>query len=142
MDDAAICAAIADGKPAAQVARAARLPLTVVYRIARGAGDPRYARALFARACSLCGAEVQTRGGTHSFCDKCAPAHFAAQCKATTTVRKAVNFKTLPPAKNCLCVDCGASAKHYDHRDYSRPLDVVPVCQSCNIRRGAARRAA
>ena len=36
------------------------------------------------------------------------------------------------------CVDCGKPAKHYDHRDYSKPLDVVPVCVSCNILRGPA----
>ena len=36
------------------------------------------------------------------------------------------------------CVDCGAPALEYDHRDYSRPLDVDPVCKSCNRRRGTA----
>jgi len=41
-----------------------------------------------------------------------------------------------------LCVDCGESARHYDHRDYMRPLDVEPVCASCNIRRGSAVNAA
>ena len=35
------------------------------------------------------------------------------------------------------CVDCGNPAVHYDHRDYDHPLEVEPVCQSCNIRRGA-----
>lgn len=36
------------------------------------------------------------------------------------------------------CVDCGMPAKEYDHRDYTRPLDVVPVCGSCNSKRGVA----
>lgn len=36
------------------------------------------------------------------------------------------------------CVDCGAPAKVYDHRDYLRPLDVEPVCTSCNLRRPPA----
>lgn len=36
----------------------------------------------------------------------------------------------------CICVDCGLSATCYDHRDYNKPLDVVPVCQGCNVRRG------
>ena len=36
------------------------------------------------------------------------------------------------------CVDCGANATDYDHRDYNKPLDVEPVCRSCNIRRGNA----
>lgn len=34
------------------------------------------------------------------------------------------------------CIDCGAAAQHYDHRDYSRPLNVEPVCVSCNCKRG------
>lgn len=36
------------------------------------------------------------------------------------------------------CVDCGAPARDYDHRDYNRPLDVEPVCRRCNMRRGPA----
>lgn len=35
-----------------------------------------------------------------------------------------------------LCVDCGAQARDWDHRDYSKPLDVEPVCRGCNVRRG------
>lgn len=40
------------------------------------------------------------------------------------------------------CVDCGKPAESYDHRDYSKPLDVEPVCQGCNVRRGQASRKA
>lgn len=36
------------------------------------------------------------------------------------------------------CVDCGLPAWEYDHRDYDKPLDVEPVCLSCNKRRGRA----
>lgn len=37
------------------------------------------------------------------------------------------------------CVDCGKNpAIEYDHRDYTRPLEVDPVCQSCNQLRGMA----
>ena len=34
------------------------------------------------------------------------------------------------------CVDCGKPATEYDHRDYSKPLNVDPVCHSCNLKRG------
>ena len=34
------------------------------------------------------------------------------------------------------CIDCGARALVYDHRDYNKPLSVSPVCISCNITRG------
>jgi len=37
------------------------------------------------------------------------------------------------------CVDCGAPATCYDHRDYSKPLDVEPVCWKCNAQRGPAK---
>ena len=36
------------------------------------------------------------------------------------------------------CTDCNARATQYDHRDYNHPLDVEPVCRSCNRRRGPA----
>lgn len=36
------------------------------------------------------------------------------------------------------CVDCGLPATVYEHRDYTKPLDVVPVCKSCNRIRGSA----
>lgn len=36
------------------------------------------------------------------------------------------------------CTDCGGAALQYDHRDYNKPLDVDPVCRSCNRRRGKA----
>jgi hypothetical protein len=37
------------------------------------------------------------------------------------------------------CVDCGGVALEYDHRDYGRPVEVEPVCRSCNKRRGRAK---
>lgn len=37
------------------------------------------------------------------------------------------------------CVDCAIPAAQYDHRDYSKPLDVAPVCRSCNRKRGSAK---
>lgn len=36
------------------------------------------------------------------------------------------------------CADCGKPARIYEHRDYSRQLDVVPVCGRCNKLRGTA----
>jgi ribosomal protein S27E len=36
------------------------------------------------------------------------------------------------------CTDCDDRATVYDHRNYDNPLDVAPVCQSCNLRRGKA----
>ena len=36
------------------------------------------------------------------------------------------------------CADCGKRATEYDHRDYAKPIDVVAVCHSCNLKRGSA----
>jgi len=36
------------------------------------------------------------------------------------------------------CVDWGAPATDYDHRDYNKPLEVEPTCRRCNLRRGPA----
>lgn len=40
--------------------------------------------------------------------------------------------------ENVECVDCGGRALNYEHRDYSKPLDVEPVCVKCNKERGKA----
>lgn len=34
------------------------------------------------------------------------------------------------------CVDCGSQAEIWEHRDYSRPLEIEPACESCNAKRG------
>ena len=67
-------------------------------------------------------------------------AHVNLRAKALNTVWRAIQNGELPTLQKAKvpCVDCGAPAIHYDHRDYSKPLDVEPVCQSCNISRGPA----
>lgn len=51
----------------------------------------------------------------------------------------AVRAGRIKPARGLFCVDCGKQAAVYDHRDYSKPLDVEPVCRSCNAKRGPAK---
>ena len=36
------------------------------------------------------------------------------------------------------CVDCDGPATCWEHRDYSKPLDVEPCCHGCNVRRAEA----
>ena len=55
---------------------------------------------------------------------------------AANAVAQAIKRGELTPAAWNICVDCGAQAQHYGHRDYRNPLDVVPVCKRCNNRRG------
>lgn len=60
---------------------------------------------------------------------------YVVLCKAF--VQAAIVRGHIPKATSLTCVDCGARAYCYDHRDYWKPLDVVPVCHTCNVRRGA-----
>ncbi len=61
------------------------------------------------------------------------------RCRAHSVVCRAKNAGLLPRFDSTvLCVDCGVQATEYDHRDYFKPLDVVPVCHPCNIKRGPA----
>lgn len=55
---------------------------------------------------------------------------------AHKAVKLAIKTGALLPARAHVCTDCGSPAVCYDHRDYSRPLDVQPVCIGCNWRRG------
>ena len=42
--------------------------------------------------------------------------------------------KLLSPT-DCICFDCGVQATEYHHEDYSKPLDVIPLCSFCHIKR-------
>lgn len=57
---------------------------------------------------------------------------------ARSLTHKAIRDGELPNPKNFTCTDCPRPATVYDHRDYGEPLKVEPVCQSCNVKRGAA----
>lgn len=57
---------------------------------------------------------------------------------AMALVAKAIRRGILESVKGKRCIDCGRPARVYDHRYYSRPLEVQAVCWSCNNRRGHA----
>src|SRR4051812_11027506 len=83
----------------------------------------------------------KTRRQAHAgCCQPCANARYAfpLRKKAHRAVTNAVKRGALPRAKLLTCVDCGRQAHDYDHRYYAKPLDVVPVCRSCNQKRGPA----
>jgi formylmethanofuran dehydrogenase subunit E len=56
--------------------------------------------------------------------------------------QKLVQYKVkkgeMRPASDFPCRDCGEPSTDYDHRDYNKPLEVEPVCRSCNLLRGPA----
>lgn len=58
---------------------------------------------------------------------------------ALAIVSRSAYFGIIKRARECdFCFDCGKPPTQYDHRDYRKPLDIDPVCNSCNRRRGAA----
>lgn len=71
-------------------------------------------------------------------CRKCWQTENDLQHKARKIFLSAKRKGRFPNAKTLTCVDCGKQAHDWDHRSYLRPLDVVPVCRSCNLKRGPA----
>jgi hypothetical protein len=85
-----------------------------------------------AKYCLDCAAEKQREWGRKNKNNAASRAHMA--------VNRSVRKGDLPDLSEGLiaCVDCGKVATCHDHRDYSKPLDVDPVCGSCNWLRGKA----
>lgn len=95
-----------------------------------------------ARFCQRCyDANISHRDVSARFCFPCAAmkAVDSGAQAAQKAVGAAIRRGELPPASTLDCADCSKPARCYDHRDYGKPLDVQPVCRSCNRRRGPAR---
>jgi DNA-directed RNA polymerase subunit RPC12/RpoP len=88
--------------------------------------------------CHDCGGAIEHRDKQTLRCPDCSEQVIAARKKAMYAVERATARGELPYPQRTTCVDCGARAEHYDHRDYRKPLDVQPVCRSCNFNRGPA----
>lgn len=70
------------------------------------------------------------------FCDRCSPVYRAIGREAKRTFSRAQRAGLIPDVTWRACVDCGAPARHNDHRDYLQPLVVEPTCHRCNLLRG------
>ena len=103
--------------------------------------------------CDTCGCyinEDEASGMKVFRCEECRPQVTLDKCRkyrednpfiiaAHNAVTNAKSRKELPHLDGSIdCVDCGRPARHYDHRYYTKPLDVEPVCASCNVKRGSA----
>lgn len=99
------------------------------------ASKPRDVAPGFVLSCVIC-KERPRRTKRAQFCEECVTGSCPA--KIERLVRKAERTGALKPIREHSCVDCGAPARHYDHRDYNKPLEVEPVCASCNYYRGPA----
>lgn len=91
-----------------------------------------------AKRCGLCGRMAECEGSTWLFCYACRKPAENMRSRAGSIVSGLVCGGVMPAARTLKCVDCGKQAMYYDHRDYSKPLQVDPVCGSCNKLRGPA----
>jgi hypothetical protein len=132
----AILDELALGQQASQIARTLKVSLPTVHRVCYGWG--RLPRPASVKSCKSCGIDTVSNGGIYALCATCKVALRKRQKDASLAVRKAVAIGMLKPVTAFVCVDCGAPATQYEHRDYSKPLVVEPVCKSCNIKRGVA----
>jgi len=93
--------------------------------------------------CTKCGGVEAVPGGSAYFlCSACKPAdHYTLKPAylAHKAVAKARRAGLLDDPREHSCTDCGEAAIGYDHRDYSKPLEVEPVCRRCNSARGPAK---
>lgn len=99
--------------------------------------------------CCICRAVVQARSAGINFrCQACIESgrlvdgvlsrRSMGKHYAGLQVQAAIREGRLPDPATLQCVDCAAPALEYEHRDYNQPLMVVPICRSCNLRRGPA----
>lgn len=83
--------------------------------------------------CIICGKPRPSVINASHYCTSCR----SVVAKIQAEVVKAMGTQDIPRPTEA-CVDCGQPATCYDHRYYSLPLEVDPVCTKCNINRGPA----
>jgi len=88
--------------------------------------------------CRVCNSEIQDRHHSAKLCFPCGDHRQNGGYKAHAEVKKAIKNGFLTPIQELKCLDCGFQAEIYDHKDYNKPLEVEPVCRSCNRKRGSA----
>lgn len=90
--------------------------------------------------CVDCGSHKDV--GAHPLAQRCKPCaeNFYRQVLAANrALNAAVRRGDIPAAKTQRCADCDSTARDWDHRDYSKPLQVQAVCRACNFKRGPAK---
>jgi len=103
----------------------------------------------FPKLCGSCGRSTGDRNRRTRFCRPCRQEReraysreYRRRCpiavKAHYAVQLEIQRGNLPKADELKCTDCDRNANCYDHRDYTKPLEVDPVCGGCNKRRGPA----
>ena len=80
----------------------------------------------------FCKERIVRLGYDHGFqCRQC-PYHHPEKTKVHGIVHKAIQDGIILPPREFGCIRCGGKATLFHHQDYSRPLDVQAMCQSCH----------
>jgi ribosomal protein L40E len=88
-------------------------------------------------ACGQCGERLPIAAAwNRTSCNGCVSASEKLRRSAHAAVKRAIRCGALLPPEANQCADCGDPATVYDHRDYEKPMAVVPVCRACNVHRG------
>lgn len=90
------------------------------------------------KTCMHCQKPVVGRHLSCVMCKQCSQEHYRRRCVASSILYRAVKSGKVQAARIHKCADCDSPASRYDHRDYSQPLHVAPVCAACNSKRGPA----
>lgn len=59
---------------------------------------------------------------------------FPERYKARTKISNYIREKKIAHPSTLKC-SCGKQAAEYHHEDYSKPLDVIPLCKKCHTKR-------
>src|SRR5688572_22298126 len=89
--------------------------------------------------CKACGVDFESGARKKKMhCWDCGYLYYREKAAAQVATRREFYQGRIPHPRKLNCVDCGAPANGYDHRDYLKPLEVEAVCRSCNSKRGPA----
>jgi hypothetical protein len=88
--------------------------------------------------CMRCNSQSTRHTQAQDVCESCQKEHLKEGSKASAILNNYIKKHAFSKATEKLCVDCGCRAHVHDHRDYTKPLEVDPVCFSCNSIRGMA----
>ena len=53
---------------------------------------------------------------------------------AHVAVKAAIKQGKLTKVTECTCSHCDKPAQEYHHHDYTKPLDVIPLCKPCHLK--------
>jgi hypothetical protein len=91
------------------------------------------------KPCAGCGESIKVAKAPNFYCVSCKDKSMTLRFRLYRKVRAAIERGELEPiGPKTKCIDCGDKAYGYEHRDWLKPLDVVPICRACNWKRGPA----